>query len=212
MRQATITRTTRETQIELSLNIDGAGLYNVDNPIGFFSHMLNSFCTHGLFDLKGTIKGDLYVDMHHTIEDTGIVLGQLFKSALGDCKGIYRAANFLYPMDEALVSAAVDFGGRGFLILKGLGETGDVRGNNNPPLIAAAPSNIGDFQTDCVEDFWEAFTANALCALHLNVLYGRSTHHIIEGMFKAASRAIRAALELDPRRKDIIPSTKGVIV
>lgn len=209
MRQATITRNTRETQITLTLNIDGTGQYQVDNPIGFFNHMLNSFCTHGLFDLKGVIHGDIEVDNHHTIEDTGIVLGKLFKEALGDCKGIYRAGNFLYPMDEALVSAAVDFGGRGFLVYNNHCAS-VVQSCNNTYSMEWTPFNSIIPIED--EDFWQAFAANAQCALHLNCLYGRSGHHIIEGVFKAAARAIRNATEFDSRRKNIIPSTKGVIV
>lgn len=204
MRTATVKRTTGETQIELTLNLDGSGKCNVENPIGFFDHMLKSFCKHGLFDLSGTIKGDLEVDQHHTIEDTGIVLGQCFQKALGDCAGIYRSGFFIYPMDETLVQAAVDFGGRPYLVC-----------NTNlagMPLISVSGGKEASFQTDCFEDFWQGFTSNALCNLHIDVIRGRSDHHKIEGAFKAVSRAIRNAVEIDPRRNGAIPSTKGVLV
>jgi len=204
MRTATVKRTTGETQIELTLNLDGSGKCNVENPIGFFDHMLKSFCKHGLFDLSGTIKGDLEVDQHHTIEDTGIVLGQCFQKALGDCAGIYRSGFFIYPMDETLVQAAVDFGGRPYLVCNA-----NLAGM---PLISISGGKEASFQTDCFEDFWQGFTSNALCNLHIDVIRGRSDHHKIEGAFKAVSRAIRNAVEIDPRRNGAIPSTKGVLV
>lgn len=204
MRTATVKRTTGETQIELTLNLDGSGKCDVENPIGFFDHMLKSFCKHGLFDLSGSIKGDINVDQHHTIEDTGIVLGECFKKALGDCAGIYRSGFFIYPMDETLAQAAVDFGGRPFLV-----SNAQLTGI---PLI----SSIGDaeysFQTDCFEDFWQGFVNNAQCNLHIDVVRGRSDHHKIETCFKAVSRAIRQAVEIDSRRNGTIPSTKGVLV
>ena len=204
MRTATVKRTTGETQIELTLNLDGSGKCNVENPIGFFDHMLKSFCKHGLFDLSGTIKGDLEVDQHHTIEDTGIVLGQCFQKALGDCAGIYRSGFFISPMDETLVQAAVDFGGRPYLVCNA-----NLAGM---PLISVSGGKEASFQTDCFEDFWQGFTSNALCNLHIDVIRGRSDHHKIEGAFKAVSRAIRNAVEIDPRRNGAIPSTKGVLV
>ena len=205
MRIATIERKTAETQIALTLNVDGTGKYDVQNPIGFFDHMLRSFCKHGLFDLKGEIKGDLNVDQHHTIEDTGIVLGSCFAKALGDCAGIYRSGSFLYPMDEALLRAAVDFGGRPFLVCNA-----ELTGI---PLVSAGDDGKEySFQTDCFEDFWNGFVQTAKCNLHLDTLRGRSDHHKMEGLFKAAARAIRAATEIDPRRNGEVPSTKGVIV
>ena len=205
MRTATIERKTAETQITLTLNVDGTGAYKVKNPIGFFDHMLRSFCKHGLFDLSGEIKGDLNVDQHHTIEDTGIVLGMCFAKALGDCAGIYRSGSFLYPMDEALLRAAVDFGGRPFLVCNA-----ELTGI---PLVSAGDDGKEySFQTDCFEDFWNGFVQTAKCNLHLDTLRGRSDHHKMEGLFKAAARAIRAATEIDPRRGGQIPSTKGVIV
>lgn len=203
-RIATVRRTTGETQIELTLNLDGSGKCTVENPIGFFDHMLKSFCKHGLFDLSGTIKGDLEVDQHHTIEDTGIVLGQCFQKALGNCAGIYRSGFFIYPMDETLAQAAVDFGGRPYLVCNS-----NITGI---PLVSVSGEKEASFQTDCFEDFWQGFTCNALCNLHIDVIRGRSDHHKIEACFKAVSRAIRNAIEIDPRREGSIPSTKGVLV
>ncbi len=204
MRTATVKRTTGETQIELTLNLDGTGKYDVENPIGFFDHMLRSFCKHGLFDLSGSIKGDLNVDQHHTIEDTGIVLGECFKRALGDCAGIFRSGFFIYPMDETLAQAAVDFGGRPFLVCNS-----QLTGM---PLVSVQDGKQGSFQTDCFEDFWQGFANTALCNLHIDVIRGRSDHHKIEACFKAVSRAIRAATEIDMRRGGTVPSTKAVIV
>ena len=203
-RIATVRRTTGETQIELTVNLDGSGKCTVENPIGFFDHMLKSFCKHGLFDLSGTIKGDLEVDQHHTIEDTGIVLGQCFQKALGNCAGIYRSGFFIYPMDETLAQAAVDFGGRPYLVCNS-----NITGI---PLVSVSGGKEASFQTDCFEDFWQGFTCNALCNLHIDVIRGRSDHHKIEACFKAVSRAIRNAIEIDPRREGSIPSTKGVLV
>ena len=166
--------------------------------------MLKSFCKHGLFDLSGYIKGDLDVDEHHTIEDTGIVLGECFKKALGDCAGIFRSGFFIYPMDEALCQAAVDFGGRAFLVCNAC-LTG-------VPLVSVSGGKQASFQTDCFEDFWQGFVNSAVCNLHIDVIRGRSDHHKIEGVFKAVSRAIRNAVEIDERRGGTIPSTKGVLV
>lgn len=204
-RTATVKRITGETQIELTLNLDGSGKCDVKNPIGFFDHMLKSFCKHGLFDLSGTIKGDLNVDQHHTIEDTGIVLGECFSKALGNCAGIYRSGFFIYPMDETLAQAAVDFGGRAFLV-------NNVNLTGMPLVSVGDDGNEGSFQTDCFEDFWQGFVNAAQCNLHIDVIRGRSDHHKIEGCFKAVSRAIRAAVEIDEHRNGAIPSTKGVIV
>ena len=203
-RTATVTRETGETQITLTLNLDGSGKCDVQNPIGFFDHMLRSFCKHGLFDLSATIKGDLNVDQHHTIEDTGIVLGECFKKALGDCAGIFRSGFFIYPMDETLAQAAVDFGGRPFLVCNS-----QLTGM---PLVSVSGGKEASFQTDCFEDFWQGFVNAAQCNLHIDTIRGRSDHHKIEGLFKAAARAIRAAVEIDPRRGGQIPSAKGVIV
>lgn len=203
-RIATVSRVTGETQIELTLNLDGTGKCTVENPIGFFDHMLKSFCKHGLFDLSGTIKGDLNVDQHHTIEDTGIVLGKCFQKALGDCAGIFRSGFFIYPMDETLAQAAVDFGGRPYFVCNA-----NLTGM---PLVSVSDGKQASFQTDCFEDFWIGFTTNALCNLHIDVIRGRSDHHKIEACFKAVSRAIRAAVEIDDRRQGQIPSTKNLLV
>ena len=204
MRTATIERNTSETQIKLTLNLDGTGKCDVKNPIGFFDHMLRSFCKHGMFDLTGELKGDLHVDQHHLIEDTGIVLGLCFAKALGNCAGINRSGFFIYPMDEALLQASVDFGGRSFLVCNA--------NLTNIPLVSISPDGTeASFQTDCFEDFWQGFTANAKCNLHLDTIRGRSDHHKMEGLFKAASRAIRSAVEIDPRRNGEVPSTKGSI-
>jgi imidazoleglycerol-phosphate dehydratase len=203
-RIATIERNTKETQIVLTLNLDGTGKCTVTNPIGFFDHLLTSFCKHGLFDLSGTLIGDLNVDEHHLIEDTGIVLGMCFAKALGNCAGIYRSASFLYPMDESLLRAAVDFGGRSYLIC-------NAELTGIPLVSIGADGKSASFQTDCFEDFWHGFTDTAHCNLHLDTLRGRSDHHKMEGLFKAAARALRDAVAIDPRRNGAIPSTKGVI-
>ncbi len=206
-RIATVERITGETQISLSLNLDGSGKCDVACPIGFLGHMLASFCKHGLFDLSGSLVGDLYVDQHHLVEDTGIALGQAFDKALANRAGIMRAGFFIYPMDETLARAAVDFGGRPFLVAE-LGLTG-------VPLVAGGNPSAGEpvasFQTGTVEDFWQGFAAGARCNLHLDVIRGRSDHHKIEAVFKAAARALRGAVAVDERAKGAIPSTKGTL-
>lgn len=205
MRTAEIIRNTSETQIKLTLNLDGTGRCDVKNPLGFFDHLLRSFCKHGMFDLTGELKGDLHVDEHHLIEDTGITLGMCFAKALGDCAGIFRSGFFIYPMDESLLSASVDFGGRSYLFCDA--------SLSNIPLVSMSPEGVqSSFQTDCFEDFWQGFVSSARCNLHLETLRGRSDHHKMEGLFKAAARAIRSAVEIDPRRNGEIPSTKGLIV
>ena len=204
-RIATIERNTSETQITLTLNLDGSGKCDVKNPIGFFDHMLKSFCKHGMFDLTGTLNGDLQVDQHHLIEDTGITLGMCFAKALDNCAGIYRSGFFIYPMDESLLQASVDFGGRPYLVCNSQ--------LTNIPLVSIGQDGTqACFQTDCFEDFWQGFVNSAKCNLHLDSIRGRSDHHKMEGLFKAAARAIRCAVEIDPRRNGAIPSTKGVIV
>lgn len=205
MRTATIERNTSETQITLTLNIDGSGKCDVQNPVGFFDHMLRSFCKHGLFDLSGKLVGDLHVDEHHLIEDTGIVLGECFAKALDDCRGIFRSGCFIYPMDETLAQAAVDFGGRPYLVC-------NAQLTNSPLVSISADGKSSSFQTDCFEDFWQGFVSGARCNLHLDTIRGRSDHHKMEALFKAAARAMRSATEIDARRGGAIPSTKGVIV
>ena len=204
-RIASVERNTFETQIVLTLNLDGSGKCSVKNPIGFFDHMLQAFCKHGMFDLSGSLAGDLQVDQHHLIEDTGIALGMCFAKALGDCAGIYRTGFFIYPMDESLLQASVDFGGRSFLVC-------DAKLTGIPLVSISPEGKQASFQTDCFEDFWQGFVNGARCNLHLDTIRGRSDHHKMEGLFKAASRAIRAAVEIDPRRNGAVPSTKGIIV
>ena len=209
-RVARISRSTAETQIELKLNLDGTGRCNLDCPIGFFNHMLSAFCKHGMFDLEGILRGDLDVDQHHLIEDTGIALGSAFDKALGSRKGILRAGFFLYPMDESLCRAAVDFGGRPYLVCNAELSGRPLVGGTVPECNEPA-SVCTTFQTDCFEDFWQGFVTTAKCNLHLDTIRGRSDHHKMEGLFKAAGRAIRAAVTVDARAPNAIPSTKGVI-
>ncbi|MDR1142611.1 MAG: imidazoleglycerol-phosphate dehydratase HisB [Spirochaetaceae bacterium] len=203
-RSAEITRSTKETDIAVKLNLDGRGGAKLVYPVGFMVHMLNTFARHGLFDLEIRASGDLEVDQHHLVEDTGIVLGQCFAKALGDKRGIRRTGSCLYPMDETLVRAAVDISGRGFLVFSG--------GLSGIPLVSSdQKSGSSSFQVDTVEDFWQSFASAAGMALHLDVLRGRSDHHKIEAIFKAAARALREACETDPRSADLIPSTKGML-
>jgi len=200
-RIAEIERKTKETEIFIKLDIDGKGKIKFDYPLGFMSHMLNTFARHGLFDIEISAKGDLEVDQHHLVEDTGIVLGQCFAKALGDKRGIVRSGSCLFPMDETLARAVVDLSGRPFLYFDG-----QLSGS---PLISTEDGREYKFQTEVIEDFWQGFASAAGCNLHLEILRGRSEHHKIEGLFKAAARAIRTACEIDERAKDLIPSTKG---
>ncbi|NLM00664.1 MAG: imidazoleglycerol-phosphate dehydratase HisB [Treponema sp.] len=204
-RLASVVRKTEETQIELSLNIDGSGKCDVKCPIGFLNHMLNAFCKHGMFDIKGSLVGDIDVDQHHLVEDTGIVLGSCFAEALGSCAGIFRSASALYPMDETLAQAAVDFGGRPFLV-------SNLQLTGIPFVSLGLDGKESSFQVDTIEDFWQGFVSTAKCNLHLDVIRGRSDHHKIEAVFKAAAKAIRNAVEIDKRRRGAVPSTKGIIV
>ncbi len=194
-RKATIHRTTRETQIRLALNIDGNGQYTVSTGIRFFDHMLELFAHHGAFDLVSQARGDLDVDQHHTVEDVGIALGQAFEKALGEKKGILRAGYFVMPMDETLGLAAVDFSGRTSIAVDTKVKT----------------RLLGDLQSELVHDFFEGFARGAHANVHLRVLYGRSNHHKVEALFKAFSRAVRAACWRDPRMAEFIPSTKGLL-
>lgn len=193
-RSARVRRSTRETDVELELLVDGIGDAGVSTGIGFLDHMLALLAKHGAFDLRVKSSGDLEVDQHHTVEDTGICLGQAMREALGDKASIRRYGHFALPMEEALVSAAVDLGGRAFFV-----------------FIGDFPSpKIGEFDSELVVDFWQAFATNALCNLHVTIHYGRNSHHIAEGVFKAVARALRMAAELDPRAKGV-PSTKGTL-
>jgi imidazoleglycerol-phosphate dehydratase len=194
-RSAAIERNTKETRISGALKIEGRGRYEIATGIRFFDHMLELFTKHGGFDLKLHAEGDLDVDQHHTVEDVGIVLGQLFAQALGDRKGINRAGYFLQPMDETLALAAVDLGGRPALVYKDRVKV--VR--------------VGDLQTELVEDFFGGFVNHAGASLHAKVLYGRSSHHKIEAIFKCFARAMKYACSKDARLKDELPSTKGLL-
>ena len=194
-RTGTITRDTTETKIALTLNLDGQGTYQVSTGIRFFDHMLELFTRHGGFDLTLTCKGDLDVDQHHTVEDTGIALGEAVLQALGDKRGILRAGYFVMPMDETLAVAAIDLSGR---------TAYAVETQVNVPL-------VGDLQTELVTDFFEGFARGAKSNVHIKVLYGRSNHHKIEASFKAFARALRGACSRDDRMADLLPSTKGLL-
>ena len=191
-RTATIQRKTGETEIQLELNLDGTGQADIETGVGFLDHMLELFTKHAVVDLMVRADGDLFVDQHHTVEDTGICLGQAIRQALGDKSGIRRYGHFTLPMDETLVTVAVDFSGRHVLAY-------------NAPT---ASQRIGDFDSELLEEFWQAFSANALCNLHVLLHYGRNSHHIAEAVFKATARAARMAIEADPRMTGV-PSTKG---
>jgi imidazoleglycerol-phosphate dehydratase len=194
MRTASIHRQTAETEISLELNLDGAGQSSVATGVGFFDHMLTLLAKHACLDLTVQARGDLHVDQHHTVEDVGICLGQAIRQAAGDKAGIRRYGHFTLPMEETLVTSAIDLSGRYFLVFQ-----------------ATFPSpKIGDFDSELVEDFWQAVAANALCNLHILAHYGRNSHHISEGIFKATARALRMAIEPDPRMPGV-PSTKGTL-
>ena len=195
MRNSTINRKTAETDIKLNLNLDVCEKGVIKTGCGFLDHMLELFAKHGRMTLSVLCNGDTYVDYHHTVEDIGIALGQAFKEALGDKRGITRYADITLPMDEALILAAVDISGRGMLAMN----------------LEMRARKVGDFDTELVEDFFEAFATNAGVTLHVRQLAGRNTHHIIEGTFKAVARAMRAAVKIDAEVKDEIPSTKGVL-
>jgi len=195
MRKGKVKRSSKETQIQISLTIEGHGQYEVSTGIRFFDHMLELFAHHGGFDLKLKATGDLDVDQHHTVEDVGIVLGQAFDKALGSKRGILRAGYFVMPMDETMGLAAVDFCGRTAAVI-------DTK---------VRARLVGDLQTELVYDFFEAFARGARANVHVRTLYGRSNHHKIEALFKAFARAIRAACWQDPQMKDLLPSTKGVL-
>ena len=194
-RIATITRTTSETDIALTLNLDGSGMADIATGIGFLDHMLTAFARHGLFDLTVRAKGDLHIDFHHTTEDVGIVLGTAFARALGDKRGIRRFGNALIPMDETLAEAAVDISGRPFLAWN----------------VAFERPKIGEMDTELFEAFFRALAFNALVTLHITRRMGHNAHHVAESCFKAVARAFRMAAESDPRMGDAIPSTKGAL-
>lgn len=192
-RAATITRTTSETDITLSLDLDGSGTADIATGIGFLDHMLTALAKHGMFDLTVRAKGDLHIDFHHTTEDVGIVLGQAFAKALGDKRGIRRFGHGVVPMDEALVDAAVDISGRPYLAWN----------------VSFQRPKIGEMDTELFEEFFRALAFNALVTLHVTMRAGVNAHHVAEAAFKATARALRAACEIDPRAAGAIPSTKG---
>jgi imidazoleglycerol-phosphate dehydratase len=193
-RTANINRKTAETDIRLSLQIDGSGRTEIQTGVGFLDHMLTLFAKHGQFDLSVTCRGDTHVDAHHTTEDVGICLGLAFTEALGDKRGITRYGHSVLPMEETLVTVAVDLSGRNYVVFKA-------------PMTSP---KIGDFDSELVEDFWYALASNAKCNYHVLLHYGRNSHHIAEAIFKASGRALRTACQIDPRQQDI-PSTKGIL-
>ena len=195
MRTATILRKTGETDISLTLNLDGKGISDIDSGCGFLDHMLTLFARHGRFDLTLNCKGDTWVDDHHTAEDVGIALGLAFVQALGEKRGIVRYGDTVLPMDEALILTAVDISGRGLLSYD----------------LQIPTEKVSTFDTELVEEFWLAFTRNAGVTLHIRQMAGRNSHHIIEGAFKSAARSLKQAVAIDPVYADEIPSTKGVL-
>lgn len=195
MRIGTVNRKTAETDIKLTLNLDGKGIADISSGCGFFDHMLTLFCVHSGYDLSVKCVGDTYVDYHHTVEDIGICLGTAFLEAIGDKKGIVRYGNIILPMDEALILSAVDISGRGMLCFD-----------------ASLPAQkVGDFDTELAEEFFTAFSREARLTLHIKQLSGCNTHHIIEGMFKSTARSLSSATAVDANKADIIPSSKGVL-
>jgi len=194
-RQARIHRKTSETDIRLRLNLDGRGKSRVHTGIRFFDHMLELVARHGAFDLELEARGDLDVDQHHTVEDVGIVLGEAVLKALGSKRGILRAGYFLMPMDETLAAAAIDLGGRPYCVCRA----------------KIAARRVGDFQTELLEDFFQGFAQSARANVHLRALYGRSSHHQVEAIFKAFARALRFAVSRDLRLRRVLPSTKGLL-
>ena len=195
MRHTEITRTTKETAITLTVELDGTGKSNIATGCAFLDHMLTLFASHGRFDLAVKCKGDYHVDFHHTVEDVGICLGSAFSQALGEKRGITRYGSMILPMDEALIMTAIDFSGRVYLGWK-----------MNIPA-----QKVGDFDTELAEEFWLGFTRNALCTLHFRQLAGNNSHHIIEGAFKSAARSISQAVRINSEYASEIPSTKGAL-
>ena len=195
MRTAKVTRRTSETDIALNLNLDGSGYSNIQSGVGFLDHMLTLFAKHGRFDLALTCSGDTEVDDHHSVEDIGIALGQAFREALGEKRGIERYGSLILPMDEALILSAVDLSGRSYLGFS----------------VSMPTQKVGTFDTELVEEFFLGFTRTLECNLHIRSLAGANTHHIIEGVFKCVARALKTAVAIDPANGNEIPSTKGVL-
>ena len=195
MRTASVSRNTAETQITVEINLDGTGTYDNQTGVGFFDHMLDQLARHSLMDMSVRAKGDLHIDDHHTVEDTGIALGQALSEALGDKRGIVRYGACLLPMDDALVRAALDLSARPFLVWN----------------VEMPTAKIGTFDTELVREFFQAFATHGGITLHVDQLHGINSHHIAAATFKAVARALRDALETDPRKADAIPSTKGAL-
>jgi imidazoleglycerol-phosphate dehydratase len=195
MRKAEVKRETKETQISVSLDLDGSGKHDVNTGIGFLDHMLDQLARHGQIDLKLRAKGDLHIDMHHTAEDVGIVIGQAVARALGDRRGIRRFSSVHLAMDEALTRVVIDVSGRPYLVWK----------------VALPSARLGDFDTELVREWFHAFAQNAGITLHVETLYGDNTHHVVETCFKGLARAMREAVAIDERAPDAVPSTKGTL-
>ena len=195
MRIATVHRKTSETKIRVEINLDGTGIYRVATGIGFLDHMLEQLSRHSLIDLTVEAKGDLHIDQHHTTEDAGLAIGEALTKALGDRKGIQRYGHAYAPMDETLSRVAIDISGRPYMVWRS----------------EFSQSKLGDFDTELFEHFFHSFAQTAGITLHVETLYGRNNHHIVESIFKAAARALRFAVEVDPRKADQVPSTKGTL-
>jgi imidazoleglycerol-phosphate dehydratase len=195
MREGRVERKTSETEVAVRVNLDGQGDYKVDTGIGFLDHMLAQLARHGLLDLEVTAKGDLQIDAHHTTEDTGIAIGQALDRALGERKGVQRYGHAYLPMDEALSRVALDLSGRAFLVWR----------------VDFKRDKVGDFDTELFREFFQALAGNARMTLHVETFYGENDHHVAESCFKALARALRAAVEIDPRKEDQVPSTKGAL-
>jgi imidazoleglycerol-phosphate dehydratase len=195
MRRAEVRRETTETQIAVTLDLDGSGRYAVATGIGFLDHMLEQLSRHSLIDLTVEARGDLHIDHHHTTEDSALAIGEAFSKALGDRKGIQRFGSAYAPMDETLTRVAIDISGRPFLVWR----------------TTFTQSKLGDFDTELFEHWFQSFAQAAGITLHVETLYGRNNHHIVESAFKALARALRAAIEVDPRKADAVPSTKGTL-
>ena len=195
MRRANVTRTTNETAITVELTLDGTGSYDNETGVGFFDHMLDQLARHALLDMKVRCTGDLHIDDHHTVDDVGIAIGQALSEAMGDKRGIVRYGSCLLPMDDALVRAALDLSGRPYLVWN----------------VDLPTAKIGTFDTELVRELFQAFSTHSGMTLHVDALHGINSHHIAEAAFKAVARALRDALETDPRKSDAIPSTKGAL-
>lgn len=195
MRSATIERKTNETEIRVSLNLDGTGQYTVSTGVGFLDHMLEQLSRHSLMDLTVEARGDIHIDFHHTVEDSGIAIGQAFAKAIGDMKGITRYGDALIPMDETLTRVALDISGRPYLVWK----------------VEFTRDKLGDFDTELFREWFQAFAFGAGITLHVENLYGINNHHMIESCYKALARALRTAIAIDPRKADSVPSTKGTL-